>query len=437
MVLEPKSRQVNAEMLMESLFKLTDLENRFNMNLNVLDANGSPRVMSLAEALSAFLAHRREVLQRKSKHRLTQIDHRLEVLGGLLIAYLNLDEVIRIIREEDDPKKQMMQKWKLTEVQVEAILNMRLRSLRKLEEMEIRREHDSLAEEKSAIQEILANEALQWKVIADDIKLLKKQFAAKPISERRTQFAEAPKGLVIAIEAFVEKEPITIVCSKLGWIRTSKGHQIDADTIKYKEGDEQRFIIPAQTTDKLLLLSTSGRVYTIGCDKLPSLRGHGEPVRLMVEMEQQEDIADIFIYTQGSKRLMAATNGKGFVIQEDELIAQTRNGKQIINVSGKEKALKAIKISGDTVAVVGQNRKLLLFPVSEVPEMKRGQGVQLQKYKDGGMSDIKICMLAEGLSWQLGDRIRIENELTEWMGKRGSTGRMPPNGFPKSNKFES
>ncbi len=451
-ILEPKSRTVDPNMLMESLFKLTELESRFNMNLNVLDKGLTPRVMNLREVLQAFLDHRHEVLIRKSEYRLKQIDHRLEVLDGLLIAYLNLDEVIRIIREEDDPKSVMMKRWKLSEVQVEAILNMRLRSLRKLEELEIKREHEALSNEKAALQELLGSEELQWKSIAADIRDIKKRFSATPLPTsppftggiegghpyaRRTLITNAPEAVDITIEAFVEKEPITVVCSKLGWIRALKGHAHEPANIKYKEGDSGRFVLKAHTTDKLLVLATDGRVYTIGCDKLPAGRGHGEPVRLMVDMDQQADIASMFIYKRGAKRLMASNIGKGFIIEEDDLVASTRSGKQVLNIPAKTKgkALKAVPVKGDHVAVIGENRKLLIFPLEELPEMKRGQGVALQKYKGGGLSDVKTFTLEAGLSWSLGERTRVETDLLPWLGKRASSGRMPPNGFPRSNSF--
>jgi len=435
-VLEPKNRSVDPEMLMESLFKLSDLETRFSLNMNVLAPNGAPRVMALNEVLQEFLNHRHEVLVRKSKFRLQKIDNRLEILEGLRIAYLNLDEVIRIIREEDEPKKLMMAKWSLTENQVEAILNMRLRSLRKLEEFEINREHGELSAEKAGLQELLNNEELRWKTISEQIKEIKQKFGQKTkLGARRTLVSEAPETRDIAIEAFVEKEPITIICSKLGWIRAFKGHNIDKTTFKYKEGDHGRFIIEGSTTDKLLVFGTNGRFYTVGCDKIPRGKGHGEAVRIMIELEQSHDICEMFIHQPEQKLLLAANNGKGFVVNSDDVVAQTKNGKQILNVKGDVKAVKATPAEGDSVAIVGQNRKLLVFGLDEVPEMKKGQGVQLQRYRDGKLSDVKVFVREEGLSWSLGERVRTETNLTEWLGRRGHTGRIPPNGFPKNNKL--
>ncbi|MDE2020866.1 MAG: DNA topoisomerase IV subunit A, partial [Patescibacteria group bacterium] len=372
-VLEPKNRSVDPEMLMESLFKATDLETRFNMNLNVLNASGAPQVMNLKEILSAFLEHRMEVLIRRTNFRLEKIAHRLEVLGGLLIAYLNLDEVIRIIRNEDEPKPVMMKKWKLTEVQVEAILNMRLRNLRKLEEFEIRGEHDALSKEQKELKELLASSEKRTKRISDEIGEIKKQFGEKtPLGKRRTDFAEAPLGKIIDIEAFVEKEPITILCSKMGWLRAIKGHVFDTSDMKHKEGDDERFSITAQTTDKLLLFSSDGKFYTLPCDKIPRGKGFGEPVRLMIDMVGEVDIVNISVYNPESKLLIAASNGKGFVVEAADVEAQTKNGKQILNVMEKAEAVICTPAEGDHVAVIGENRKLLIFPISQIPVMKRG-----------------------------------------------------------------
>lgn len=438
LVLEPKNRSVDAEMLMESLFKVSDLETRFNMNLNVLTAEGVPQVMNLKEALIAFLKHRHEVLLRKTNFRLGKIAHRLEVLKGFLICYLNLDEVIRIIREEDEPKPVMMKKFKLSDVQVEAILNMRLRSLRKLEEMEIKREHDLLAKEQKELNAILASEEKQWEVIAAEVKDIKKRFGqSTALGKRRTEFTEAPSGKVIDIEAFIEKEPITILCSKMGWVRAIKGHlgaEDLADT-KYKEGDDERFILHAQTTDKLLLFASNGRFYTLPCDKLPRGKGHGEPIRLMVEMDNEQDIVDLEMYDPEKKLLVAASNGKGFIVAASEALAQTRGGKQILSLAEGSVASVCCAVTGDHVAVMGDNRKLLVFPLHQIPEMKKGQGVALQKYKDGGMSDAKCFALKEGLSWTSGGRTRLETDLKPWLGNRASPGRLPPTGVPRSNKF--
>jgi len=435
-ILEPKNRSIDPDMLMESMFKTTDLENRFNMNLNVLDATGAPRVMNLKEVLMAFLAHRLDVLIRRTNYRLDKIAHRLEILGGLLIAYLNLDEVIRIIREEDEPKPVMVKKWKLTDIQVEAILNTRLRSLRKLEEMQIKGEHDALSKEQKELNALLKSEEKMWLKIADEIKDIKIRFGQKTLlGKRRTEFGDAPSGVIIDIEAFVEKEPITIVMSKMGWVRALKGHQADVSDLKYKEGDEERFQLIAQTTDKLLLFTTDGRFYTIGCDKLPRGKGAGEPVRLMIDMENDVDIATAQIYREGQQFLIAASNGKGFIVDSADVIASTRAGKQILNPIAPAKAEFCVPVEGDYVAVIGENRKLLVFPITQIPPMKKGQGVTLQKYKEGNISDVKTFNLKEGLSWQLGGRVRLETDLKPWQGNRADAGRLPPTGFPRENKF--
>ncbi len=435
-IIEPKNRSVDAETLMESMFRITDLENRFNMNLNVLDASGAPRVMNLKEALMAFLAHRLDVLQRRSKYRLEKIAHRLEILGGLLIAYLNLDEVIRIIREEDEPKPIMMKKWKLSDIQAESILNTRLRSLRRLEEMEIKREHDALLKEQKEISALIKSEEKMWLKIDEEIKDIKTRFGGKTtLGKRRTAFTSAPVARVIDIEAFIEKEPITILLSKMGWIRALKGHQADLSDVKYKEGDEEKFQLIANTTDKLLLFATDGRFYTISGDKLPRGKGAGEPVRLMIDMENDVDIAGALIYREGEKLLIAADNGKGFIVDSEDIVASTRSGKQILNPLSPSKAAFCMPVCGDHVAVIGENRKLLIFPITQIPPMKKGQGVTLQKYKDGGLSDLKTFNLKEGLSWQLGGRVRLETDLKAWLGNRADAGRLPPSGFPRENKF--
>ena len=439
-VLEPKNRSVDPEMLMESLFKITDLETRFNMNLNVLDAKGAPRVMDLKEILLAFLDHRLEVLVRRTNFRLGKIAHRLEVLGGLLIAYLNIDEVIRIIREEDEPKPVMMKKWKLTDIQVESILNMRLRSLRKLEEFEIRGEHDELTKEQKELKSLLSSDEKCWLKILDEVKDIKVRFGGKnALGKRRTQFAEAPAGKIIDIEAFIEKEPITIICSKMGWIRSIKGHQADVSEMKYKEGDEEKFQLFGQTTDKLLLFASNGRFYTLPCDKIPRVQakssGQGEPLRLMLDIENDADIVAISIYAPDEKLLVASSSGKGFIVETNEVMAQTRGGKQILSVTEGHKAVACVPVEGDYVAVIGDNRKLLIFPQSQIPPMKKGQGVALQKYKDGGLGDIKTFTLKEGLSWAIGGKTRVETDLKPWIGNRADAGRLPPTGFPRTNRF--
>jgi topoisomerase-4 subunit A len=437
-IFEPRSRTVDAEMLMESIFKTTDLDVRISLNLNVLSASGMPKVMSLREALQEFLDHRHVVLQRRSKFRLEKIDHRLEVLEGLLIAYLNLDEVIRIIRSEDEPKPIMMKKWKLTDVQVESILNMRLRSLRKLEEVEIRSEHKELSSEKATLKALLKDEPLRWQKIAEEIKEIKTRFGSKTtLGKRRTAFGDAPKSDIVSIEAFVEKEPITVICSKQGWIRALKGHGEELlDNLKFKEGDELRFALKAQTTDKLLMFGTDGKFYIIGCDKLPGGKSQGEPVRIMVDMPQEHDICNLMVYHSGRKLLLASSLGKGFVATEDDVVAQTRSGKQVLNVGeGVARVCVPIMPGNDHVAVIGENRKLLVFPLAEVPEMARGAGVIFQKYKNSGLSDAKVFTLADGLSWGLGNRTRTETNITQWVIKRAAVGFLPPQGFPRENKF--
>ncbi len=434
-ILEPKSRTVDPEMLMESMFKVTNLETRFNMNLNVLNAQGAPVVMNLKEILQAFLAHRMEVLVRRSNFRLGKIAHRLEILDGLLIAYLNLDELIRIIRKEDEPKPIIMKKWSLTDLQAESILNMRLRNLRKLEEFEIKGEHAELTKEQKALKALLKSEEKRWERIGDEIKDIKLRFGGKnPLGKRRTDFADAPVGKIIDIEAFVEKEPITILYSNMGWLRAVKGHNYEEE-IKYKEGDEERFRLEGQTTDKLLLMATDGRFYTVPCDKISRGKGFGEPVRLLIDLPPEDDIVGMCIFEPGRKFLVASTAGKGFIVESDDLVAQTKNGKQILNLPPGSKALVMSPAQGDHVAAIGENRKMLIFPISQLPPMKKGQGVMLQKYKDGKLSDAKVFKLKEGLSWTVGGKTRVETDLKPWVGNRADAGRLPPTGFPRSNKF--
>lgn len=439
-VLVPKSRTVDATLLMESLFRLSDLESRLPLNMNVLSLGKVPKVMALNEVLSEWLAHRKDVLVRRSRHRLAAIDRRLEILGGLLVAYLNLDEVIRIIREEDEPKQVMMAKWSLTDNQAEAILNMRLRNLRKLEEFEIRKEFDDLSNEKAEIEALLASDDKQWQTVAWEIGEVKKKYAkATEIGRRRTQFADAPDADIEAIQqAMIEKEPVTIVISQKGWIRALKGHMSDTSSLTFKEGDGPKLAFPAQTTDKLLLLTTGGKAYTLGADKLPGGRGHGEPIRIMVDMENDQDILTAFVHDPSRKLLLVSTAGNGFIVPESEMVANTRKGKQIMNVSMPDEAKLAVPVTGDHVAVVGENRKLLAFPLAQVPEMSRGKGVRLQRYKDGGVVDVKCFALAEGLSWSdTAGRLfnKVGEELREWLADRATAGRTVPKGFPRSGKF--
>ncbi|EJB03380.1 topoisomerase-4 subunit A [Rhizobium leguminosarum] len=439
-VLVPKTRSVDPTILMESMFKLTELESRFPLNMNVLSMGRIPRVMALNEVLKEWLDHRREVLQRRSRFRLAAIDRRLEILGGLLIAYLNIDEVIRIIREEDEPKPVMMARWDLTDIQVEAILNMRLRALRKLEEFEIRKEFDELTKEKSEIEALLASDDKQWQTVAWEIGEVKKKFAkATEVGRRRTQFADAPEADEEAIQqAMIEKEPITVVISEKGWIRALKGHIADTATLTFKEGDGLKIAFPAQTTDKILIVTTGGKAFTLGGDKLPGGRGHGEPLRIMVDMDNDQAVLTAFVHDPSRKQLIVSTAGNGFVVAEAELVANTRKGKQIMNVALPEETQLLVPVSGDHVAVVGENRKLLVFPLAQVPEMSRGKGVRLQRYKDGGISDVRCFAISAGLVWEdSAGRTFTKNkdELAEWLSDRATAGRTVPKGFPRSGKF--
>ncbi|MEC9244143.1 MAG: DNA topoisomerase IV subunit A [Pseudomonadota bacterium] len=441
-VLVPKSRTVAAELLMESVFKLTDLESRFPLNMNVLSRGKVPGVLSLKQVLREWLDHRREVLLRRSRHRLAEIEKRLEILAGYLVAYLNIDEVIRIIREEDEPKKVMIARFELTDTQAEAILNMRLRALRKLEEFEIRKEFEKLSEEKDGIEALLASTARQWKTVRWEVAKVRQTFDPEKnpgLGKRRTTFADAPEhDLEEVHEALIEREPITVVLSEKGWLRAMKGHLADFSSLSFKEGDSLKIAFHAQTTDKILLFTTGGKVFTIGADRLPGGRGHGEPVRIMVDMENDQAIVTAFAHDPERKLLVASHAGNGFVVSEKEIIANTRKGKQVMNVKAPDEAKLCLPVSGDHVAVVGQNRKLLVFPLSEVPEMSRGKGVRLQRYKDGGVSDIKTFAMDEGLSWKdSADRtfVKTREELTEWMGNRAAAGRMAPKGFPRTGKF--
>ncbi|MBY3443194.1 DNA topoisomerase IV subunit A [Rhizobium laguerreae] len=439
-VLVPKTRSVDPTILMESMFKLTELESRFPLNMNVLSMGRIPRVMALNEVLKEWLDHRREVLQRRSRFRLAAIDRRLEILSGLLVAYLNIDEVIRIIREEDEPKPVMMARWDLTDNQVEAILNMRLRALRKLEEFEIRKEFAELTKEKGEIEALLSSDDKQWQTVAWEIGEVKKKFAkATEIGRRRTQFADAPETDEEAIQqAMIEKEPITVVISERGWIRALKGHIADTATLTFKEGDGLKIAFPAQTTDKILIVTTGGKAFTLGGDKLPGGRGHGEPLRIIVDMDNDQAVLTAFVHDPSRKQLIVSTAGNGFVVPEAELVANTRKGKQIMNVGLPEETQLLVPVSGDHVAVVGENRKLLVFPLAQVPEMSRGKGVRLQRYKDGGISDVRCFAISDGLVWEdSAGRTFTKNkdELAEWLADRATAGRTVPKGFPRSGKF--
>jgi topoisomerase-4 subunit A len=439
-VLVPKSRTVDPGLLMESLFKLTELEVRFPLNMNVLSRGKVPNVLSLKGVLREWLDHRKDVLVRRSRHRLADIEKRLEILGGLLVAYLNIDEVIRIIREEDEPKQVMMARWSLTDAQAEAILNMRLRALRKLEEIEIRKEYDDLSKEKAQILALLGSEATQWKTVRWEVANLLKKFGLDTeIGERRTRFDAAPDHDVEDIQqAMIEKEPVTVVVSEKGWLRAMKGHIADHSLFTFKEGDALKLAFPAQTTDKILVFTTGGKFYTIGADRLPGGRGHGEPIRIIVDMENDQDIVTAFVHDPKRKLLLVSHEGNGFVVPEAEVVANTRKGKQVMNVKTPDEAAKCLPVAGDHLAIVGDNRKMLVFPLAEIPEMTRGKGVRLQKYKDGGVLDAKTFAMETGLTWQdSADRVftRSRTELAEWIGDRASAGRMVPKGFPRTGKF--
>ncbi len=438
LVLVPKSRTVDAEMLMASLFKNSDLEVRIGFNMNVVDKNHIPKVMDLKEVLCAFLDHRHEVLIRVSNHRIAEIQRRLEILDGYLIAFLNLDEVIRIIRQEDNPKQKMMEKWGLSDLQAESILNMRLRALQRLEELALRTEHEKLSAELKGLQGLLSDDTKRSKAIkAQLIETQKLLGADVKLSKRRTTFSEISADLYIPPEALIEKEPVTIVCSDKGWVRALKGHIKDLEEIKYKEGDEPKFLVHGYTTDKVQLFATNGRFYTLIADKLPKGRGFGEPLRLMIDLDKDEDIISLFIENAEAPRklLLAASDGRGFVISESAIQAHTRGGKQILNVSGKVKAAFCHMIQGEYVAILGDNRRIAIYSIAEIPEMQRGRGVILQKYRGGGVSDVLTFTKDEGLKWLRGTSIHKLPDWEKWIVKRGAGGRFAPVGFPRSNKF--
>jgi len=441
LILEPKSRTVDPVLLMESMFRSTELEVRFGLNMNVLSGGQIPNVLSLREVLSQWLEHRIEVLVRRSQHRLKKIEHRLEVLDGYLIAYLNIDEVIRIVRHEDDPKARLMAKFKLSEVQADAILNLRLRSLSKLEEIEIKAEHDKLSKERREIKQLLKSDELQWERVSDEIKQTRERYSKKTaLGRRRTSFADAPDVEVDLDAALAEKEPITVLLSEKGWIRALKGHQDDLAKIDFKQGDALKTALQAYTTDKLILFATNGRFFTLEASQLPGGRGHGEPVRLMVDMEENHDFVEIFAHDPSRKLLVASSGGYGFIVPEEEVVASTRKGKQILNVSEPEEAAVCVPVEGDHVATIGENRKMLVFKLDEVNEMSRGKGVILQRFKDGALSDVRCFKKSDGLTWldSAGREYSLSwGELKEWVGERAQAGRMAPKGFPRSNKFGS
>ncbi|WP_390912243.1 DNA topoisomerase (ATP-hydrolyzing) [Pseudosulfitobacter sp. SM2401] len=464
LVLEPRSKNVDPDVLMGMMYRNSDLEVRFSLNMNVLIDGLTPKVCSMKEVLRAFLDHRREVLIRRSTHRMEKIDHRLEVLEGFIVAFLNLDRVIDIIRYDDDPKAGLMREdWskdhvramneadyvspgpsdgELSEVQADAILNMRLRSLRRLEEIELLREQSALMEERAGLEDLLESDDIQWDSITAQLKETKKKFGKDWViddvnrGQRLTTFAEAGEVADVPLEAMIDREPITVVCSQMGWIRAMTGHIDLTRELKFKDGDGPRFTFHAETTDRLLVFGANGRFYTMSASNLPGGRGMGEPLRLMVDLPNEAEILDIFIHKPERRLLVASSAGDGFVVPESDVVAQTRTGKQVLNVRGETRALVCKPVRGDFVAVVGENRKVLLFPLEELPELGRGKGVRLQKYKDGGLSDATTFVRELGLSWlDPAGRTRTETALDEWTGKRAGTGRMAPRGFPRDNKF--
>jgi topoisomerase-4 subunit A len=435
LVLEPKTRTVDAKQLMETVFRATALETRFPLNMNVLDATRTPRVMGLTEVIRSWLDHRHEVLIRRSNHRLSAIERRLEVLDGYLLVYLNLDEVIRIIREEEHPKPRLIDRFSLTDVQAEAILNMRLRSLRRLEEMEIRKEHKSLTKELKDLRTLLSDDKMRWVRITEELEDIRKKFGTGALGDRRTELGAAPAVVEVNTDAYVEREAITVILSEKGWIRAIKGAVAEPGDLKFKEGDKLRLLLPCQTTDRLTLLATNGKAFTLKAADLPRGRGDGQPVRLLAELTNEDDLTALFVAAEGMKYLIASNTGRGFVVPTGELLAEKRTGKQVLNLKPNEEAALCVPADGDHVAIIGDNRRMLVFPLDQVPEMARGAGVILQRYRDGNLSDAKIFRLADGLSWKLGDRVRTETDLRPWLAERGTAGRLPPNGFPKTPKF--
>ena len=440
-VIEPKNRAVAPGVMMEQLFRASELETRFPMNMNVLVDGVVPKVVSLEQALRQWLDHRRTVLVRRSRHRLGKIEHRLEVLAGMIVVFLNLDEVIRIIREEDDAKEVLMARFQLSDVQVNYVLDTRLRQLRRLEEMELRREHDALLKEKAEVEALLADDGKQWKTVASQIRDLKKKYGPETaLGRRRTTFAEAPAAadVELASAALVEREPITVVVSEKGWIRALKGHVTDLAGLQFKGDDKLKTSFLAETTSRILVFATDGRAFTLDASKLPGGRGQGEPIRVMADLGEGEDITAVLPYQAGARMIVAATDGRGFVVSQDDMIGGTRKGRQVLNVDKPAVATIIRPAVGDQVATIGDNRRLLVFPIDQVPEMGRGKGVRLQRFKDGGIADILVFALADGLTWtDTGGRtftVKLP-ELRDWIGHRAEAGRLPPKGFPKVNRF--
>ncbi|MEQ1576700.1 MAG: DNA topoisomerase IV subunit A [Hyphomicrobium sp.] len=439
LILEPKSRAIDPVLLMESLFRVTELETRFGLNMNVLSAGQIPNVLSIKDVLKQWLEHRIDVLVRRTQFRLNKIEHRLEVLEGYLIAYLNIDEVIRIVRFEDHPKAALIAKFKLSDVQAEAILNLRLKSLSKLEEVEIKAEHDKLSKERRELKALLKSGDLQWERITDEVKATRERYSKKTVlGRRRSAFADAPTVDVDLDEALMEREPVTIILSDKGWVRTLKGHVDDLSKLEFKQGDGLKQAVKAQTTDKLILFATNGKFFTLEVGQLPGGRGHGEPVRLMVDLEENHDFSQCFVHDTNRKLLVASTAGYGFIVAEDEVVASTRKGKQVLNVSDGEEACACVPVEGDHVATVGENRKMLIFRLEEMNEMARGKGTILQRFKDGALSDVRVFAKKEGLTWldSAGRTFTLPwSDLKEWVGERSQAGRIVPKGFPRSNKF--
>jgi topoisomerase-4 subunit A len=435
-VIEPKGRSYSADMIMESLFKLTSLETRIHLNMNVLNANNVPKVMNILEVLQAFTEHRKDIVTRRTKFQINKIEERLEILDALRIAYLNIDEVIRIVREEDNPKSIMMQQFAINDNQADAILNIKLRALRKLEEEQINAEHDKIKKQHAELVRILNNPGHMWKVIKTEIKNIQQEFNLNTeLGARKTIFEEIESSAqVIDISAFVEKEPITVICSKMGWIRSVKGHNLDLSGHKFKEGDSLAFLVETYTTNNILICSTGGKFFTVLADNITRGKGHGESIKLMVDIENHE-IINIVPYVKGQKFLLASSDGRGFIVNSEDITASTKNGKQVMQLSDDNKCIVCTPVVGDSVAVIGTNRKLLVFSLEEIPEMKRGRGVTLQKYRDARLGDAKTFNSNEGLSWLLGSKKRLETEILSWKAKRGSVGKIPPAGFPKNNKF--
>jgi topoisomerase-4 subunit A len=434
LVLEPKTRIVDPAVMMETLFRLTALESRFPLNMNVLDADRTPKVMGLKDVLRAWLDHRHVVLVRRTEHRLAAIARRLEILDGYLIVYLNLDEVIRIVREEDKPKEALMATFSLTEIQANAILDMRLRALRRLEEMEIRKEHKKLTTEQKKLQGLMQSEKARWNAIAEELEAIRTKFGSGPLGDRRSEIGKALPEVAIDDTHFVEKEPITVILSEKGWIRAQRGHLPAEAELKFKEGDELLAAVHAQTTDRLVLFATNGKSYTLRADAIPRGRGDGQPVRLLVDLTNEDAVVAMFVHADGAKWLVASTDGKGFVVKGEDLLAEKRTGKQVLLVEAGKEALVCAPVSGDSVAVTSSDR-LLVFPLDQLPEMSRGRGVQLIALKDGELKDAKTFALKEGLSWRYGGGVKVETDLRAWRGQRAGAGKSPPDRFPRDRRF--